>query len=81
MDWALLLKEFGLPIAMLVGFGFLITKGYLVPGITHQDVIKQRDRALDLVYEMAQGLKPIAAAAVEPPPSRRGNGGGGGGGV
>lgn len=74
MDWALLLKEYGLPVFMLVGFGFLITKGYLVPGITHQDVIKQRDRALDLVYEIAQGLKPIAAVIVERPPNRRGEG-------
>lgn len=70
MDWTVFLRDYGLPISMLVGMGFLIIKGYLVPGITHQDAIKQRDRALELVYEMAEGLKPVAAAIAVKPPTR-----------
>jgi hypothetical protein len=53
MDWGQVFKEFGLPISMLIVFGTSIIKGYLVPGPTHDDVKRQRDRALDMVYELA----------------------------
>ena len=42
---------------MLAGFGYAIIKGHLVPGPTHTDVKQQRDRALDEVYKLAQGIK------------------------
>lgn len=60
MDWAAFLKDFGLPLTMLFGFVGLIIKGWLVPGITHQDVKAQRDRALDLVFKMANNIQAIA---------------------
>jgi hypothetical protein len=53
MDWGQVFKEFGLPLAMLIAFGTSIQKGWLVPGMTHNDVKAQRDRALDMVYELA----------------------------
>jgi hypothetical protein len=53
MDWVKIFTEFGLPLAMLIVFGTSIIKGYLVPGPTHDDVKRQRDRALDMVYELA----------------------------
>lgn len=61
---------------MLAMFGFAVIKGYLVPGPTHADVKAQRDRALDLVYEMAQELRPDVAT---PPKRSRGGSGSGGG--
>jgi hypothetical protein len=45
-----------------------ITKGWLVPGPVYQDVIKQRDRALDLVYKLAETVKAVA----EKPPTSGG---------
>jgi hypothetical protein len=53
MDWGQIFTEFGLPLAMLIAFGTSIQKGWLVPGMTHNDVKAQRDRALDMVYELA----------------------------
>jgi hypothetical protein len=53
MDWVKIFTEFGLPLAMLIAFGTSIQKGWLVPGATHDDVKRQRDRALDMVYELA----------------------------
>lgn len=53
MDWLAFAKDFGLPITILLGVGWLIVTGRLVPGITHEDVKKQRDRALDQVYKLA----------------------------
>jgi hypothetical protein len=53
MDWGQVFKEYGLPLSMLLAFGLSIMKGYLVPGPTHDDVKRQRDRALDMVYELA----------------------------
>lgn len=60
VDWPTFLKDFGLPLTMLFGFGWLIVTGRLVPGITHADVKAQRDRALDLVFRMANNIKEIA---------------------
>jgi hypothetical protein len=60
MDWVAILKDFGLPITMLFGFVALIIKGWLVPGITHADVKAQRDRALDLVFRMANNIQALA---------------------
>jgi hypothetical protein len=53
MDWGQIFKEYGLPLTMLLAFGLAVIKGYLVPGPTHEDVKKQRDKALDLVYALA----------------------------
>ena len=60
-----ILKEYGLPLAMLVGGGWLIVAGKLVPGPTHEDVKRQRDRALDQVYRLAEGFKNTAATSGE----------------
>lgn len=60
VDWGALLKDYGLPIFMLFGFGWLVVTGKLVPGITHADVKAQRDRALDLVFRMANNIQAIA---------------------
>lgn len=57
MDWLQAAREYGLPLTMLFLFGMTIITGKLVPGPTHEDVKRQRDKALDLVYEMANQLK------------------------
>jgi hypothetical protein len=57
VDIVSILERFGLPIAMLFGGAWLTVTGKVVPGPTHEDVKKQRDRALELVYEIAHGLK------------------------
>jgi hypothetical protein len=64
-----LLKEYGLPLAMLAAGGWLTVTGKVVPGPTHEDVKKQRDRALDEVYKLAQGIK--NAVAIEEPQERK----------
>jgi hypothetical protein len=53
VDWGQVFKEYGLPLTMLIAFGTSILRGWLVPGPTHEDVKKQRDRALDQVYKLA----------------------------
>jgi hypothetical protein len=58
MDWMKILQEYGLPLTGLILFGVAIIKGWLVPGATHEDVKKQRDRAFELVYKMADRVKP-----------------------
>jgi hypothetical protein len=60
MDWPALLKDYGLPVFGLLAFGWAIIKGWLVPGVTHADVKAQRDRALDLVFKMANNIQAIA---------------------
>lgn len=60
VDWLDLLQKYGLPLTMLFGFGWLVVTGKLVPGITHADVKAQRDRALDLVFRLANNIQAIA---------------------
>jgi hypothetical protein len=79
VDWTVILKEYGLPLTMLVLFGLAMIKGVLVPGPTHEDVKKQRDRALDLVYKMAEKLRPNTheeQVEVDRLPKARGRGNG-----
>lgn len=70
MDWAAFLKEYGLPVTILFLFVGAIVKGYLVPGQTHADVKDQRDRALNMVYRMADELNeqehPLVPATTTP---------------
>jgi hypothetical protein len=54
INWGQVFNEYGLPISMLILFLTLILRGWLVPGPTHEDVKKQRDRALDQVYMLAE---------------------------
>jgi hypothetical protein len=58
MDWGKIASEYGLPLTMLLVFGASIITGKLVPGPTHEDVKKQRDKALEQVYRMAEALTP-----------------------
>lgn len=65
MDWLQAAREYGLPLVILAGFSMAIFKGWLVPGGTHEDVKKQRDRALELVYDLAEGVKALASTTPE----------------
>lgn len=69
MDWQALIKDYGVPVVALVAFAYAFLKGYVVSGKTHDDVKAQRDRALDLVFKLANSIE--AATTNVPADARR----------